>query len=134
LNFLGKNVISYISSNISFSIRNQYDIIELKVPSNDEFVQCQISIKTRSINGIILSIYSNNDHYNLILFLKNGKLKLKYHLSDNITSYLIFDDNQIINDGQQHNILISRHLSKINIDKRVIQILIPLSSSFFLIF
>jgi len=76
-------------------------------------------------------LYSNNDHYNLILYLKNGKLKLKYHLSDNITSYLIFDDNQIINDGQQHDILISRQLSKINIDKRLVQILIPLSSSLF---
>jgi len=67
-------------------------------------------------------MYSNNDHYSLILFLKNGKLQLKYH---NITSHIIFDSNQIINDGQQYNILISRH--KINIDKRMSQILIPLS-------
>lgn len=76
-------------------------------------------------------MYSNNDHYSLLLFLKNGKLKLKYYLSDNITSYLLFDDNQIINDGQQYDILISRQLSKINIDKHVLQILIPLSSSLF---
>lgn len=125
LYFLGKNVISYIPSHISFSIRNEYDIIKLGVPSNDEFDYFQMSIKTRSTNGIIFSMYSTNDQYSLILYLKNGKLQLKYHLSDNRTSHIMFNDNQIINNGNKYDIIIS----KININKHNSQIFIPLSSS-----
>jgi hypothetical protein len=76
-------------------------------------------------------MYSNDDHHNLILFLKHGKLQLKYHLSDNLTSHIIFDGNQIINDGRKHNILISHQNSETIIDKHHLQISIPLSSSLF---
>ncbi|CAF4222241.1 unnamed protein product, partial [Rotaria sp. Silwood2] len=121
-----KNVISYISSDISFSIRDYHDIIELQVPSNDEFYECQIVIKTQSLNGIIASIYSNDDHYGLILSLNEGKLQLQYYLSNNMTLLLIFNDNQTINDGQEHYILIFRQILNknmyIKIDNRTTNI------------
>jgi hypothetical protein len=128
---LGKNDTSYIPANISFSIRDDRDIIEVQIPSNDEFYHYQITIKTRSLDGIITSIYSNDDHQSLILFLQDGKLQLKYQSSDNITSQLIFNDNQTINDGQEHYISISRRISKSQIDQRGIQITIPSSLSLF---
>ncbi|CAF0944400.1 unnamed protein product [Adineta steineri] len=132
-----KNVISYISSDISFSIRDDHDIIELEMPYNDEFYHCQLSIKTRTLNGVILSMYSNDDDYGLILFLNNGKLHLKYHSITDTISQFIFNDNQTINDGQKHDILISRQLSKltsyknmfIDIDQRSTEISFSSSSS-----
>ncbi|CAF3511313.1 unnamed protein product [Rotaria sp. Silwood1] len=121
-----KNVISYISSDVSFSIRDYHDIIELQIPSNDEFYECQIAIKTQSLNGIIASIYSNDDNYGLILSLKEGKLQLHYYLSHNMTLLLIFNDNETINDGQEHYILIFRQFSNknmyIKIDNRTTNI------------
>ena len=128
-----------MSPNISFSIRDYHDVIELEIPFNDEFYQCQIPIKTRSSNATIISMYSNDDHYDLILFLKDGRLQLGYHSLDDITPQLIFNDNQTINDGQQHYISISRQVSKatyynnmyIQIDERGTQISFPLSSSLF---
>ncbi|CAF3647499.1 unnamed protein product [Rotaria sordida] len=130
-----KNVISYISSDISFSIRDYDDIIELQIPSNDQFYQCQIAIKTQSFNGIIASIYSNDNYYGLFLFLNNGKLQLKYYLTNNRTLQLIFNDNQTINDGQLHYISIFRQISNksmyIQIDNRTINISNLLSLSLF---
>lgn len=124
--FLERNLISYMSLNISFSIRNQNDIIKIALPSNDEFDYYQMSIKTRSRNGIIFSMYSTNDQYSLILYIKNGKLQLKYHLSDNRTSHTMFEDNRKINTGEKFDIIIS----KININnKHPSQIFIPLKSS-----
>ena len=84
-------------------------------------------------------MYSNDDHHGLILFLKDGKLQLGYHSLYNMTSQLVFDDNQIINDGQQHHILISHQVSPtilyknmyIQIDKRDTQISIPSSPTLF---
>ncbi len=120
-----------MSPNISLSIRDYRDIIELEIPSNEEFYHYQIIIKTRSLDGIITSIYSNDDRHSLILYLQDGKLQLRYHSSDNITSQLIFNDNQIINDGQEHYISISRQLLSTQIDRRNTQITIPLALSLF---
>jgi hypothetical protein len=128
-----------MSPNISFSIRDYHDVLELEIPFNDEFYHCQIPIKTRSSNGTIISMYSNDDHYGLILLLKDGQLQLVYHSLDDMTQKLIFNDNQTINDGQQHYIVISRQISKltsysnmyIEIDQRSTQISFPLSTSLF---
>lgn len=124
LYFLGRNIPSYISSDISFSVRDLNDIIELQIPSNDEFYHFQISIKTKSSNGIIASLYSIIDRHDLIIFLKDRKLFLKYQSLDNKTSQLIFNDTEIINDGQKHNIIIYRQISSrkllISIDNRTI--------------
>ena len=84
-------------------------------------------------------MYSNNDGYELVLFLKDGILQVKYYSLDNVTSQLIFNDNQTINDGQQHYIFISHNISEtisnenmyINIDKRSKKMSAPVSSSLF---
>lgn len=95
----------------------------------DQFNHCQLSIKTRSLNGIILSIYSTNDQHSLILFLKDGKLQLRYHLSDNQSQSLIFNENQLINNGEEYSIIISHQPSQTISSNHTIQILIPSSLS-----
>jgi hypothetical protein len=136
---LGKNVISYVSPDVSFSMRDRRDIIELQVQSNDEFRYCQMPIKTLSSNGIITSMYSNEDQRGLILSLKDGKLQLKYYSPNNKTSQIIFNDTQTINDGKQHRILVTRQIPEatshndmyVQVDKRATPIPIPENSPMF---
>lgn len=137
--FLGKNVVSYVSPDVSFSMRDRRDIIELQVQPNDEFRFCQMPIKTLSPNGIITSMYSNDDQRGLILGLKDGKLQLKYYSPDNKTSKIIFSDNQTINDGKQHRILVTRQIPEsishdniyVQIDKRSTEVSVPEQSPMF---
>ncbi|CAF3384749.1 unnamed protein product [Rotaria socialis] len=111
--------ISYISPDISFSVRDPQDIIEIPILPNEEFYHCQISFRTPSYNGIIASIYSNVDHRVLILFLRDGNFHLTYDSTDNKSSQLIFHDNETINDGQQHYILISHQISTKNLSIQI---------------
>ena len=130
---LGKNVVSYVSPDVSFSMRDRRDVIELQVQSNDEFRYCQMPIKTLSANGIITSMYSNDDQRGLILALNDGKLQLKYFSPQNKSSQVIFHDNQTINDGKQHRILVTRQIPQsispenmyVQIDKRSTEVPIP---------
>ncbi|CAF0942789.1 unnamed protein product [Rotaria sp. Silwood1] len=134
-----KNVVSYVSPDISFSMRDRRDIIELQVQSNDEFRYCQMPIKTLSSNGVITSMYSNDDQRGLVLCLKDGKLQLKYYSPFNKTSQILFNDNQTINDGKQHRILVTRQVPEtysndnmyIQIDKRTTPVSIPERSPMF---
>ncbi|CAF1947203.1 unnamed protein product [Rotaria magnacalcarata] len=112
-------IISYISPDVSFSVRDPQDIIEIQISPNEEFYHCQISFRTPSSNGIIASIYSNVDHRDLILFLKDGKFHLTYDSTDNESSQLIFRDNETTNDGQQHYILISHQISTKNLSIQI---------------
>ena len=137
--YLGKNVVSYVSPDVSFSMRDRRDMIELQVQSNDEFRYCQMPIKTFSANGIITSMYSNDDQRGLVLALKDGKLQVKYYLPNNQTSTMIFHDNQTINDGKQHRILVTRQVPDspthdnmyVEIDKRGTHVPIPERSPLF---
>ena len=114
-------------------------MIELQVQSNDEFRYCQMPIKTLSPNGIITSMYSNDDQRGLVLALKDGKLQVKYFLPNNQTSTMIFHDNQTINDGKQHRILVTRQVPDssshdnmyVEIDKRGTNVPIPERSPLF---
>ncbi|CAF3883981.1 unnamed protein product [Rotaria sp. Silwood2] len=134
-----KNVISYVSPDVSFSMRDRRDIIELQVQSNDEFRYCQMPIKTLSSNGVITSMYSNDDQRGLVLCLKDGKLQLKYYSPYNKTSQILFNDNQTINDGKQHRILVTRQIPEsysndniyVQIDKRTTPVSIPERSPMF---
>ncbi|CAF3924649.1 unnamed protein product, partial [Rotaria magnacalcarata] len=81
-----KNVVSYVAPEVSFSMRDRRDVIELQVQPNDEFRYCQMPIKTLSPNGVITSMYSNDDQRGLVLCLKDGKLQLKYYSPINKTS------------------------------------------------
>ena len=136
---LGKHVISYVSPDVSFSMRDRRDIVELRVQPNDEFRYCQMPIKTLSSNGVITSMYSNDDQRGLILCLNDGKLQLKYYSPYNQTSQIIFNDDQAINDGKQHRILVRRQLLETNshngmhvqIDKRTKQVSMPEYSPMF---
>lgn len=122
---LGKNVVSYVAPEVSFSMRDRRDQIEIQVQSNDEFRSCQMPIKTTSKNGIITSFYSNDDQRGLVLGLKDGKLQLNYHLPSNRTGHLLFLDNQTINDGQAHRIFVNaaKHDQiHLEIDKRSIDV------------
>jgi hypothetical protein len=120
-------------------MRDRRDVIELQVQSNDEFRFCQMPIKTLSPNGIITSMYSNDDQRGLVLGLKDGKLQLKYYSPFNKTSQIIFNDNQTINDGKQHRILVTRQIPEttshddmyVQIDKRATQVPIPERSPMF---
>jgi hypothetical protein len=120
-------------------MRDRRDIIELQVQSNDEFRYCQMPIKTLSANGIITSMYSNDDQRGLVLCLKDGKLQLKYYSPNNKTSQIIYNDNQTINDGKQHRILVTRQIPEatshddmyVQVDKRTTQIPIPEKSPMF---
>jgi hypothetical protein len=120
-------------------MRDRRDIIELQVQSNDEFRYCQMPIKTLSSNGIITSMYSNDDQRGLILGLKDGKLQLKYYSPNNKTSKIIFSDNQTINDGKQHRILVTRQIPEtishdnmyVQIDKRSTEVPVPEQSPMF---
>ena len=120
-------------------MRDRRDIIELQVQSNDEFRYCQMPIKTLSANGIITSMYSNDDQRGLVLGLKDGKLQLKYYSPNNKTSQIIYNDNQTINDGKQHRILVTRQIPEtpsnddmyVQVDKRTTQIPIPENSPMF---
>ncbi|CAF2152127.1 unnamed protein product [Rotaria magnacalcarata] len=112
-------IISYISPDVSFSVRDPQDIIEIQISPNEEFYHCQISFRTPSSNGIIASIYSNVDHRDLILFLTDGKFHLTYDSTDNESSQLIFRDNETTNDGQQHYILISHQISTKNLSIQI---------------
>jgi hypothetical protein len=120
-------------------MRDRRDIIELQVQSNDEFRYCQMPIKTLSSNGIITSMYSNDDQRGLVLGLKDGKLQLKYYSPNNKTSQIIFSDNQTINDGKQHRILVTRQIPEttshdnmyVQIDKRSEEVPIPERSPMF---
>ncbi|CAF3881254.1 unnamed protein product, partial [Rotaria sordida] len=134
-----KNVVSYVSPDVSFSMRDRRDIIELQVQSNDEFRYCQMPIKTLSTNGVITSMYSNDDQRGLILCLKDGKLQLKYYSPYNKTSQILYNDNQTINDGKQHRILVTRQIPDtyshdniyVQIDKRTTPVSIPERSPMF---
>ncbi|CAF1082643.1 unnamed protein product [Adineta steineri] len=134
-----KHVVSYVSPDVSFSLRDRRDIIELQVQPNDEFRYCQMPIKTLSPNGIITSMYSNDDQRGLVLGLHDGKLQLKYYSPFNKTSQIIFNDNQTINDGKQHRILVTRQIPEttshddmyVQIDKRSTQVPIPERSPMF---
>ncbi|CAF2788344.1 unnamed protein product [Rotaria sp. Silwood2] len=136
---VSKNVISYVSPDVSFSMRDRRDIIELQVQSNDEFRYCQMPIKTLSSNGVITSMYSNDDQRGLVLCLKDGKLQLKYYSPYNKTSQILFNDNQTINDGKQHRILVTRQIPEsysndniyVQIDKRTTPVSIPERSPMF---
>ena len=136
---LGKNVISYVSPDVSLSTRDRRDIIELQVQSNDEFRFCQMPIKTLSSNGVITSMYSNDDQRGLVLGLNQGKLELKYYSPMNRTAQIIFRDNQTINDGKQHRILVTRQIPErishdnmfVQIDKRSAEIPVPERSPMF---
>lgn len=121
-------------------MRDRRDIIELQVQPNDEFRYCQMPIKTLSPNGIITSMYSNDDQRGLVLCLKDGKLQLKYYSPNNKTSETLFTDNQTINDGKQHRILVTRQVPEkiahddniyVQIDKRSTEVPIPEQSPMF---
>ena len=136
---VGKNVVSYVSPDVSFSMRDRRDVIELQVQSNDEFRFCQMPIKTLSADGIISSMYSNDDQRGLVLSLHDGKLLVKYFSPSNRTSQLIFHDNQTINDGKQHRILVTRQIPDalshdhlhVQVDKRATNVPIPERSPLF---
>lgn len=137
---LGKNVISYVAPEVSFSLRDRRDMIELQVQANDEFRYCQLPLRTYSSNGVISSMFSNDDHRGLLLGLKDGKVQLRYYPSNNKTSVVLFEDSQTINDGQQHRIVVSRHISEnsssndeilLEIDKRKISVPVPERSTLF---
>lgn len=123
---------------MSFSIRDDHDIIELEIPVNEQFYHCQLSLRTRSSEGTLLSMYSEDD-YGFVLFLKHGKLHWKYHSLDDTISEILFEDDRAIDDGLQHDIFISRQISKlslyknmyIEIDQRGSQISFPASSLLF---
>jgi hypothetical protein len=120
-------------------MRDRRDIIELQVHPNDEFRYCQMPIKTLSSHGIITSMYSNDDQRGLVLDLNDGKLQLKYYSPNKKTSQIIFHDNQTINDGKAHRILVTRQLPDTNshdnmyvqIDKRSTHVAIPERSPLF---
>jgi hypothetical protein len=139
VSFSGKNVVSYVSPDVSFSMRDRRDIIELQVQSNDEFRYCQMPIKTVAANGIITSMYSNDDQRGLVLALNDGKLQLNYYSTINQTLQTIFKDNQTINDGQQHRILVTRQIPDdkaheqmyVQIDKRGTHVPMPERSPLF---
>ncbi|CAF2066583.1 unnamed protein product [Rotaria magnacalcarata] len=134
-----KNVVSYVAPEVSFSMRDRRDVIELQVQPNDEFRYCQMPIKTLSPNGVITSMYSNDDQRGLVLCLKDGKLQLKYYSPINKTSHILYNDNQTINDGRQHRILVTRQIPgadsqekmHVQIDKRATQVQIPEQSPMF---
>lgn len=124
---------------ISFSMRDRRDVIELPVQPNDEFRFCQMPIKTLSTNGIITSMYSNDDQRGLVLGLKDGKLQVKYFSPQNRSAQIIFHDNQTINDGKQHRILVTRQAPDspisdhmhVQIDKRSAEVPVPERSPMF---
>lgn len=118
-----------IPSNISFSIRNPDEIIEIELPSNERFDSCQLTIQTRSTNGILLSLYSTE--YNLILGLNQGKLQLTYQQSNNQTFHGIFDENRWIDDGEEYTIILSHNSSEILSSKYQIPISVPWNFSSF---
>ena len=124
-----KNSLKYISSNISFSIRNPDEILEVELPSNNRFDSCQFSIQTRSSNGILLSLHSSNS--SLILFLNQGKLQLTSHLDQNQTSHWIFDENRWIDNGEEYSIILSHRSSEILSTKYQIPISLPSNFSSF---
>lgn len=99
-------------------------------------------IKTLAANGIITSMYSNDDQRGLLLGLKDGKLQVKYYSPNNKTTQVLFNDNQTINDGRQHRILVTRQIPDsssssspdkmyVQVDKRSSQIPIPEESPMF---
>lgn len=115
-------------------MRDRRDMIELKVQSNDEFRFCQMPIKTTSPNGIITSFYSNDDQRGLILALKDGKVLLNYLSPENRTGFLLFHDNQTINDGQQHRIsfnTVKHDKIHVEIDKRSTDVSLPTENPLF---
>lgn len=116
-------------TNISFSIRNPDEILQVELPSHDRFDSCQISIQTRSSNGIILSLYSSNS--SLILFLNHGKLQMTSHLSNNQTTHWIFDENRWIDNGDEYSIILSHRTSEILSTKYQIPISLPENFSSF---
>ncbi|CAF4463982.1 unnamed protein product, partial [Rotaria magnacalcarata] len=75
-------------------------------------------------------MYSNDDQRGLVLCLKDGKLQLKYYSPINKTSHILYNDNQTINDGRQHRILVTRQIPgadsqekmHVQIDKRATQV------------
>ena len=85
-------------------------------------------IKTTSANGVITSFYSNDDQRGLILALKDGKLLLNYLSAANRTAFVLFHDNQTINDGQQHRIAVKaleHDKLRLQIDKRSAEVALP---------
>lgn len=114
-------------------MRDRRDVIELQVQANDEFRYCQMPIKTLSPSGVITSMYSNDDQRGLVLGLHDGRVQLKYYSPLNKTSQVIFNDNQTINDGKQHRILVTRQAPEVTshdnmfvqIDKRAVPVPLP---------
>ncbi|CAF0871438.1 unnamed protein product, partial [Didymodactylos carnosus] len=103
-----KNVISYVSPDISFSMRDRRDIIELNVKGNDEFYYCQLPIKTTNKNAVISSMYSNEDNRGMVFYVKDGKFQLKYY-PPNGKAKLLYSDNLTISDGVQHRVIVTRN-------------------------
>lgn len=72
-----------------------------------------------------------NDQYSLILFLNDGKLQLIYHRSENQSTTLIFNEDQLINNGEEYSIIISHQSSQTISSNYTIQISIPSSLALF---
>ena len=106
--FKGPNVIAYLPSNVSFSIRDQRDIVQLTIPFNQEFDSYEILIRTRSSTGFLTSFYSSADQRTLSLSLFQGRLQIHYERPRNVTTKTIFSDYRTINDGQPHRISLQR--------------------------
>ncbi|CAF1107181.1 unnamed protein product, partial [Didymodactylos carnosus] len=103
-----KNVISYVSPDVSFSMRDRRDVIELNVKGNDEFYYCQLPIKTTVKNAVISSLYSNEDNRGIVVYVKDGKVQLKYY-PPNGKAKLLYSDNSTVSDGAQHRVIVTRN-------------------------
>jgi hypothetical protein len=74
-------------------------------------------------------MYSTNDEYGLILSVKDGKLQLMYHLSENQSTILIFNDDRLINNAEEYSIIISYQPVPTILSPNTIEIPIPSSLS-----
>lgn len=106
--------------NVSFSVENSDDIVQVDLPSNEPFESIELTIKTRSISGIIFVLNSLEQQYSFILSLKHSRLQLNEYFHLNQSQNLLF--NQTIHYDYEYHILISNRISKTMISLNYIQI------------
>ena len=112
---LGSNSNAYLPSNISFSIRDSRDRLSISLPIHDRFDHYAFALKTRSSFGLIFSLTHSKTDRSLVISLHHGRVQI--HLQ----SYLLFDDDRTINDGQTHEISVAEMISSKTLHLRIDQ-------------
>ncbi|KAI0987228.1 hypothetical protein GJ496_005757 [Pomphorhynchus laevis] len=98
--------ITYLKPDISFSCKKQNDAVNIKLSNSEEFNSLKIPLNTFIVNGVIATLSSTFDQKSIVLYVQSGGLNLAY--LDNAGKELHLTTGKIINDGDQHSILLKR--------------------------